>query len=148
MSQVPELQQRGRPVGLGHQLPQSSGQCLSDPGSGFLVRLKWTELSPPIRRSVWTLNSQHPLRQFPANSLVLLQNDGPGPPVLRRHSSSDICKQKFGFGTMPLVPIRGNESNSSMLSANQTLVRPTFLCLCIGDSHRPKAFSFTSVPFL
>uniref|UniRef100_A0A3Q3IE47 ArfGAP with RhoGAP domain, ankyrin repeat and PH domain 3 n=1 Tax=Monopterus albus TaxID=43700 RepID=A0A3Q3IE47_MONAL len=36
-----------------------------------------------------------------------------------RHSSSDISKQKFG--TMPLVPIQGDESNSSMLSANQTL---------------------------
>uniref|UniRef100_A0A3B4BKK6 Uncharacterized protein n=1 Tax=Periophthalmus magnuspinnatus TaxID=409849 RepID=A0A3B4BKK6_9GOBI len=41
------------------------------------------------------------------------------PAILRRHSSSDISKQKFG--TMPLVPIRGDESNSSMLSANQTL---------------------------
>uniref|UniRef100_A0A3Q0RQZ2 ArfGAP with RhoGAP domain, ankyrin repeat and PH domain 3 n=1 Tax=Amphilophus citrinellus TaxID=61819 RepID=A0A3Q0RQZ2_AMPCI len=51
--------------------------------------------------------------------LLLFQNDDPGPPVLRRHSSSDISKQKFG--TMPLVPIRGDESNSSMLSANQTL---------------------------
>uniref|UniRef100_A0A6Q2XRY0 ArfGAP with RhoGAP domain, ankyrin repeat and PH domain 3 n=1 Tax=Esox lucius TaxID=8010 RepID=A0A6Q2XRY0_ESOLU len=50
------------------------------------------------------------------------QNDDPRPPVLRRHSSSDISKQKFG--TMPLVPIRGegHESNSIMLSANQTLV--------------------------
>lgn len=48
------------------------------------------------------------------------QNRDPAPPVLRRHSSSDIAKQKFG--TMPLVPIRGDESNSSMLSANQTLV--------------------------
>uniref|UniRef100_A0A3Q3GBL0 ArfGAP with RhoGAP domain, ankyrin repeat and PH domain 3 n=1 Tax=Labrus bergylta TaxID=56723 RepID=A0A3Q3GBL0_9LABR len=47
------------------------------------------------------------------------QNEDPGPPVLRRHSSSDISKQKFG--TMPLVPIRGDESNSSLLSANQTL---------------------------
>ncbi|XP_055744281.1 arf-GAP with Rho-GAP domain, ANK repeat and PH domain-containing protein 3-like isoform X2 [Salvelinus fontinalis] len=49
------------------------------------------------------------------------QNDDPRPPVLRRHSSSDISKQKFG--TMPLVPIRGDghESNSTMLSANQTL---------------------------
>ncbi|XP_035505352.2 arf-GAP with Rho-GAP domain, ANK repeat and PH domain-containing protein 3 isoform X2 [Scophthalmus maximus] len=47
------------------------------------------------------------------------QNDDPAPPVLRRHSSSDICKQKFG--TMPLVPIRGDESHSSMFSANQTL---------------------------
>ncbi|XP_071313723.1 arf-GAP with Rho-GAP domain, ANK repeat and PH domain-containing protein 3 isoform X2 [Trachinotus anak] len=52
-------------------------------------------------------------------SFLKAQNDDPGPPVLRRHSSSDISKQKFG--TMPLVPIRGNESNSSMLSANQTL---------------------------
>uniref|UniRef100_A0A674A095 ArfGAP with RhoGAP domain, ankyrin repeat and PH domain 3 n=1 Tax=Salmo trutta TaxID=8032 RepID=A0A674A095_SALTR len=51
------------------------------------------------------------------------QNVDPRPPVLRRHSSSDISKQKFG--TMPLVPIRGggHESNSTMLSANQTLVR-------------------------
>ncbi|XP_045082642.1 arf-GAP with Rho-GAP domain, ANK repeat and PH domain-containing protein 3 [Coregonus clupeaformis] len=49
------------------------------------------------------------------------QNDDTRPPVLRRHSSSDISKQKFG--TMPLVPIRGDghESNSTMLSANQTL---------------------------
>uniref|UniRef100_A0A8C9YBC4 ArfGAP with RhoGAP domain, ankyrin repeat and PH domain 3 n=1 Tax=Sander lucioperca TaxID=283035 RepID=A0A8C9YBC4_SANLU len=55
-------------------------------------------------------------------SFLKAQNDDPGPPVLRRHSSSDISKQKFG--TMPLVPIRGDESNSSMLSANQTLVSP------------------------
>ncbi|XP_061091379.1 arf-GAP with Rho-GAP domain, ANK repeat and PH domain-containing protein 3 isoform X2 [Conger conger] len=47
------------------------------------------------------------------------QHDDLRPPVLRRHSSSDICKQKFG--TMPLVPIRGDESNSTMLSANKTL---------------------------
>ncbi|KAI4874726.1 hypothetical protein NFI96_028345 [Prochilodus magdalenae] len=48
-------------------------------------------------------------------------NDDLRPPVLRRHSSSDISKQKFG--TMPLVPIRGEESNtnSTMLSANKTL---------------------------
>ncbi|XP_039463325.1 arf-GAP with Rho-GAP domain, ANK repeat and PH domain-containing protein 3-like isoform X2 [Oreochromis aureus] len=52
-------------------------------------------------------------------SLLRAQNDDPGPPALRRHSSSDISKQKFG--TMPLVSIRGDESNSSMLSANQTL---------------------------
>uniref|UniRef100_A0A3Q1JBV4 Uncharacterized protein n=1 Tax=Anabas testudineus TaxID=64144 RepID=A0A3Q1JBV4_ANATE len=52
-------------------------------------------------------------------SFLKAQNDDPGPPVLRRHSSSDISRQKFG--TMPLVPIRGDESNSSMLSANQTL---------------------------
>uniref|UniRef100_A0A3Q2SXM0 ArfGAP with RhoGAP domain, ankyrin repeat and PH domain 3 n=1 Tax=Fundulus heteroclitus TaxID=8078 RepID=A0A3Q2SXM0_FUNHE len=54
-------------------------------------------------------------------SFLRAQNDDPGPPVLRRHSSSDISKQKFG--TMPLVPIRGDESNSSMLSANQTLLQ-------------------------
>ncbi|KAK0140566.1 Arf-GAP with Rho-GAP domain, ANK repeat and PH domain-containing protein 3 [Merluccius polli] len=53
-------------------------------------------------------------------SFLKAQNDDCCPPVLRRHSSSDISKQKFG--TMPLVPIRGDESNSTMLSANQTLV--------------------------
>ncbi|XP_029020464.1 arf-GAP with Rho-GAP domain, ANK repeat and PH domain-containing protein 3 isoform X2 [Betta splendens] len=52
-------------------------------------------------------------------SFLKAQNDDPGPPVLRRHSSSDISKQKFG--TMPLIPIRGDERNNSMLSANQTL---------------------------
>ncbi|XP_013885003.1 arf-GAP with Rho-GAP domain, ANK repeat and PH domain-containing protein 3 [Austrofundulus limnaeus] len=52
-------------------------------------------------------------------SFLKAQNIDPGPAVLRRHSSSDLSKQKFG--TMPLVPIRGDESNSSMLSANQTL---------------------------
>uniref|UniRef100_A0A3P8TTX8 ArfGAP with RhoGAP domain, ankyrin repeat and PH domain 3 n=1 Tax=Amphiprion percula TaxID=161767 RepID=A0A3P8TTX8_AMPPE len=54
-------------------------------------------------------------------SFLKAQNEDPGPPLLRRHSSSDISKQKFG--TMPLVPIRGDESNSSMLSANQTLLQ-------------------------
>ncbi|RVE67529.1 hypothetical protein OJAV_G00104410 [Oryzias javanicus] len=52
-------------------------------------------------------------------SFLKAQNDDPGPPVMRRHSLSEISKQKFG--TMPLVPIRGVETNSSMLSANQTL---------------------------
>ncbi|XP_030621629.1 arf-GAP with Rho-GAP domain, ANK repeat and PH domain-containing protein 3 [Chanos chanos] len=54
-------------------------------------------------------------------NLLKAQNDDLRPPVLRRHSSSDISKQRFG--TMPLVPIRGEESNtnSTMLSANQTL---------------------------
>uniref|UniRef100_A0A8C4DMR9 ArfGAP with RhoGAP domain, ankyrin repeat and PH domain 3 n=1 Tax=Dicentrarchus labrax TaxID=13489 RepID=A0A8C4DMR9_DICLA len=67
------------------------------------------------------MNSQHARVSDSRIFVVLLQNDDPGPPVLRRHSSSDISKQKFG--TMPLVPIRGDESNSSMLTANQTLVR-------------------------
>ncbi|KAL2077435.1 hypothetical protein ACEWY4_026939 [Coilia grayii] len=55
-------------------------------------------------------------------NLLKAQDDDLRPPVLRRHSSSDISKQKFG--TMPLVPIRGEESNTTnttMLSANQTL---------------------------
>lgn len=72
--------------------------------------------------------------------VLLLQNDDPGPPVLRRHSSSDISKQKFG--TMPLVPIRGDESNSSMLSANQTLVRVQISAVsqtCSVNSHRSNA---------
>ncbi|XP_031442972.1 arf-GAP with Rho-GAP domain, ANK repeat and PH domain-containing protein 3 isoform X2 [Clupea harengus] len=56
-------------------------------------------------------------------NLLKAQDDDLRPPVLRRHSSSDISKQKFG--TMPLVPILGKEShtntNSTMLSANKTL---------------------------
>ncbi|XP_052006230.1 arf-GAP with Rho-GAP domain, ANK repeat and PH domain-containing protein 3-like isoform X2 [Xyrauchen texanus] len=54
-------------------------------------------------------------------NLLKSQNDDLHPPVMRRHSSSDISKQRFG--TMPLVPIRGEKSNtnSTMLSANQTL---------------------------
>uniref|UniRef100_A0AAY4DCW4 ArfGAP with RhoGAP domain, ankyrin repeat and PH domain 3 n=1 Tax=Denticeps clupeoides TaxID=299321 RepID=A0AAY4DCW4_9TELE len=60
------------------------------------------------------------------SNLLKAKNDDLRPPVLRRHSASDISKQKFG--TMPLVPIRGEESNtnSTMLSANQTLVRQLF----------------------
>ncbi|XP_034055349.1 arf-GAP with Rho-GAP domain, ANK repeat and PH domain-containing protein 3, partial [Gymnodraco acuticeps] len=53
------------------------------------------------------------------SSFLKAQSEDSAPPVVRRHSSSDISRQKFG--TMPLVPIRGHESNSSMLSANQTL---------------------------
>lgn len=78
----------------------------------------------PTPRYPPTLSSAH-LKPRPPHPILPLcppppQNRDPAPPVLRRHSSSDISKQKFG--TMPLVPIRGDESNSSMLSANQTLV--------------------------
>ncbi|XP_039630521.1 arf-GAP with Rho-GAP domain, ANK repeat and PH domain-containing protein 3 [Polypterus senegalus] len=52
-------------------------------------------------------------------SILKAQHDDLRPAVLRRHSSSDLSKQKFG--TMPLVPIRGDESNSTMVSANKTL---------------------------
>ena len=74
---------------------------------------------------------------------VCVQNDDRCPPVLRRHSSSDISKQKFG--TMPLVPIRGDESNSTMLSANQTLVNNledirVCMCLCVS------AYSLIGMP--
>ncbi|XP_072923477.1 arf-GAP with Rho-GAP domain, ANK repeat and PH domain-containing protein 3 isoform X1 [Hemitrygon akajei] len=54
-------------------------------------------------------------------SILRAQHDDLRPTVLRRHSSSDISKQKFG--TMPLIPLHGDESNSIMLSANQTLRR-------------------------
>ncbi|NXB72916.1 ARAP3 protein, partial [Donacobius atricapilla] len=43
------------------------------------------------------------------------------PVVLRRRSSSDLAKQKFG--TMPLVPLHGDSTDATMLSANQTLRR-------------------------
>ncbi|XP_030067056.1 arf-GAP with Rho-GAP domain, ANK repeat and PH domain-containing protein 3 isoform X2 [Microcaecilia unicolor] len=52
-------------------------------------------------------------------SILKAQHDDLQPVILRRHSSSDLSKQKFG--TMPLVPIRGDDTNSTMVSANQTL---------------------------
>ncbi|XP_078509640.1 arf-GAP with Rho-GAP domain, ANK repeat and PH domain-containing protein 3 isoform X3 [Lissotriton helveticus] len=54
-------------------------------------------------------------------SILKLQHDDLQPVILRRHSSSDLSKQKFG--TMPLVPIHGDDTQSTMLSANQTLRR-------------------------
>lgn len=50
------------------------------------------------------------------------QYDDQQPVVLRRRSSSELARQKFG--TMPLLPIRGDDSGATLLSANQTLVRP------------------------
>ncbi|XP_069754185.1 arf-GAP with Rho-GAP domain, ANK repeat and PH domain-containing protein 3 isoform X2 [Narcine bancroftii] len=52
-------------------------------------------------------------------SILRAQHDDLRPTILRRHSSSDISKQKFG--TMPLIPLHGDESNAIMLFANQTL---------------------------
>lgn len=54
-------------------------------------------------------------------SILKAQHDDQQPVVLRRHSSSDLARQKFG--TMPLLPIRGDDSGATLLSANQTLVR-------------------------
>ncbi|XP_053318529.1 arf-GAP with Rho-GAP domain, ANK repeat and PH domain-containing protein 3 [Spea bombifrons] len=54
-------------------------------------------------------------------SILKAQHDDLRPVVLRRHSSSDVTKQKFG--TMPLVPIRGDDTNATMVTANQTLRR-------------------------
>ncbi|XP_072368925.1 arf-GAP with Rho-GAP domain, ANK repeat and PH domain-containing protein 3 isoform X2 [Scyliorhinus torazame] len=54
-------------------------------------------------------------------SILRAQHDDLRPTILRRHSSSDVSKPKFG--TMPLIPIHGDDSNSIMLSANQTLRR-------------------------
>lgn len=84
--------------------------------------LLWTESGP---------------EQLTAHSVF--QNTDPGPAVLRRHSSSDLSKQKFG--TMPLVPIRGDESNSSMLSANQTLVRVSWTRTGLGSGFCLRLFS-------
>ncbi|XP_073932884.1 arf-GAP with Rho-GAP domain, ANK repeat and PH domain-containing protein 3 isoform X4 [Castor canadensis] len=54
-------------------------------------------------------------------SILKAQHDDQQPVVLRRHSSSDLARQKFG--TMPLLPIRGDNSGATLLSANQTLRR-------------------------
>ncbi|KAM5301689.1 arf-GAP with Rho-GAP domain, ANK repeat and PH domain-containing protein 3 isoform 3-T3 [Glossophaga mutica] len=52
-------------------------------------------------------------------SILKAQYDDQQPVVLRRRSSSDLARQKFG--TMPLLPIRGDDSGATLLSANQTL---------------------------
>lgn len=62
-----------------------------------------------------------PPRPTSANSLLSPQHDDQQSVVLRRRSSSDLARQKFG--TMPLLPIRGDDSGATLLSANQTLVR-------------------------
>ncbi|XP_074147763.1 arf-GAP with Rho-GAP domain, ANK repeat and PH domain-containing protein 3 isoform X2 [Sminthopsis crassicaudata] len=52
-------------------------------------------------------------------SILKAQHDDLQSVVLRRHSSSDLARQKFG--TMPLLPIRGDDTGATLLSANQTL---------------------------
>ncbi|NXM78163.1 ARAP3 protein, partial [Serilophus lunatus] len=54
-------------------------------------------------------------------SILKAQHDDRHPVILRRRSSSDLAKQKFG--TMPLVPLHGDSTDATMLSANQTLRR-------------------------
>ncbi|NXQ89596.1 ARAP2 protein, partial [Nyctibius grandis] len=54
-------------------------------------------------------------------SILKAQHDDLRPVVMRRRSSSDLAKQKFG--TMPLVPLHGDSTDATMLSANQTLRR-------------------------
>ncbi|XP_006891190.1 PREDICTED: arf-GAP with Rho-GAP domain, ANK repeat and PH domain-containing protein 3 [Elephantulus edwardii] len=54
-------------------------------------------------------------------SILKAQHDDQQSVVLRRRSSSDLARQKFG--TMPLLPIRGDDSGATLLSANQTLRR-------------------------
>ncbi|NXL01399.1 ARAP3 protein, partial [Mesembrinibis cayennensis] len=54
-------------------------------------------------------------------SILKAQHDDLRPVIMRRRSSSDLAKQKFG--TMPLVPLHGDSTDATMLSANQTLHR-------------------------
>uniref|UniRef100_A0A8D0F849 ArfGAP with RhoGAP domain, ankyrin repeat and PH domain 3 n=1 Tax=Strix occidentalis caurina TaxID=311401 RepID=A0A8D0F849_STROC len=63
-------------------------------------------------------------------SILKAQHDDLRPVIMRRRSSSDLAKQKFG--TMPLVPLHGDSTDATMLSANQTLVKPPQLPLLMG----------------
>uniref|UniRef100_A0A8C3K9C5 ArfGAP with RhoGAP domain, ankyrin repeat and PH domain 3 n=1 Tax=Calidris pygmaea TaxID=425635 RepID=A0A8C3K9C5_9CHAR len=63
-------------------------------------------------------------------SILKAQHDDLRPVIMRRRSSSDLAKQKFG--TMPLVPLHGDSTDATMLSANQTLVKPPQLPLPTG----------------
>lgn len=70
----------------------------------------------------------------------LPQHDDQQSVALRRRSSSHLARQKFG--TMPLLPIRGDDSGATLLSANQTLVRPYsqhVLSICSLSSSLPIA---------
>lgn len=81
-----------------------------------------------------------PPRPSRANSSLSSQHDDQQSVVLRRRSSSDLARQKFG--TMPLLPIRGDDSGATLLSANQTLVRPHpqhVLSVCSLSSFLPIA---------
>lgn len=92
-------------MGLDHQHPQSPGK--GKEGAESQVCGPSSTLS--TSHAHWCLLS------------LSLQHDDQQPVVLRRHSSSDLARQKFG--TMPLLPIRGDDSGATLLSANQTLVR-------------------------
>lgn len=92
-------------MGLDHQHPQSPGE-----GKERRRPSLWSQLYPSV-----------PPMPTCANLSPSLQHDDQQPVVLRRRSSSDLARQKFG--TMPLLPIRGDDSGASLLSANQTLVR-------------------------
>uniref|UniRef100_A0A8C0IIG9 ArfGAP with RhoGAP domain, ankyrin repeat and PH domain 3 n=1 Tax=Bubo bubo TaxID=30461 RepID=A0A8C0IIG9_BUBBB len=63
-------------------------------------------------------------------SILKAQHDDLRPVIMRRRSSSDLAKQKFG--TMPLVPLHGDSTDTTMLSANQTLCRQSALELGQG----------------
>lgn len=65
------------------------------------------------------------------------QHDDLHPVILRRRSSSDLAKQKFG--TMPLVPLHGDSTDATMLSANQTLVKPHSYPCPQGLPHPPSS---------
>uniref|UniRef100_A0A8C3LAW2 ArfGAP with RhoGAP domain, ankyrin repeat and PH domain 3 n=1 Tax=Chrysolophus pictus TaxID=9089 RepID=A0A8C3LAW2_CHRPC len=69
-------------------------------------------------------------------SILKVQHDDLRPVILRRRSSSDLAKQKFG--TMPLVPLHGDSTDATMLSANQTLVRHPCAGHCLTLSLCPQ----------
>uniref|UniRef100_A0A8C3SAX4 ArfGAP with RhoGAP domain, ankyrin repeat and PH domain 3 n=1 Tax=Chelydra serpentina TaxID=8475 RepID=A0A8C3SAX4_CHESE len=86
-------------------------------------------------------------------SILKAQHDDLRPVIMRRRSSSDLTKQKFG--TMPLIPLRGDNTDATMLSANQTLVRqcqhpqglaPTPADPLLGPKPMPQPCSPSSPP--
>uniref|UniRef100_A0A8C4YM23 ArfGAP with RhoGAP domain, ankyrin repeat and PH domain 3 n=1 Tax=Gopherus evgoodei TaxID=1825980 RepID=A0A8C4YM23_9SAUR len=83
------------------------------------------KLKPPSHVSSWlcrylACTGQAELWDW-TTSILKAQHDDLRPVIMRRRSSSDLTKQKFG--TMPLIPLRGDNTDATMLSANQTLVR-------------------------
>lgn len=86
-------------------------------------RLRWVQAGHAFRLD-WAGRglAGQPGMTPPSLPCPCAQHDDLRPVIMRRRSSSDLAKQKFG--TMPLVPLHGDSTDATMLSANQTLVKP------------------------
>ncbi|XP_063343613.1 arf-GAP with Rho-GAP domain, ANK repeat and PH domain-containing protein 3-like [Pelmatolapia mariae] len=110
-SVVDEVRLRLQRIEGGVSSPRQRLQWPPLPPSGSLQHIRWGFTVMSDKHQLYLCCSNEAELWDWITSLLRAQNDDSGPPVLRRHSPTGISKQKFG--TMPLVPIRGDKSNSS-----------------------------------